>query len=246
MPYSDQSYNLRIELDTKNCELSADQIRTFERDLDSLSRLTEDFPLSDLYITVIRHPRSHDYHVKTALALSGKRLFTGDRDVEPHPAYQRCIRKLVHKVGAYKERMSKADEVSKERAGTRYEIEPTQIPDVEAMHQAVEGNDLPAFRRACDAAYGGPLRMRIGRVVQRYPTLEAELGVHLQIADIFDEVILNAFEGFTQKSAAVPMEAWLEELIEPSIWALLRNPEEEFDNISFERTWVEQSESQGS
>ncbi len=85
MPYSDESYDLRIELDTKGFELSADTIAHMEEDLDTLRKLVADFPVSNLYITIVHHKRSDDFHVKTSLALPGKTLFTGERDVHVHP-----------------------------------------------------------------------------------------------------------------------------------------------------------------
>ena len=58
MTFSDESYNLRIELDTKGCELSADEIEDMEVDLHTLRNLVEDFPVSDLHITVVYHHKA--------------------------------------------------------------------------------------------------------------------------------------------------------------------------------------------
>ena len=41
MPYSDKSYNLRIELDQKACELSPEQIEKMESALDRLRKLVQ-------------------------------------------------------------------------------------------------------------------------------------------------------------------------------------------------------------
>ena len=59
---------------------------------------------------------------------------------------------------------------------------------------------------------------------------EAELG------DVVEEVYLNAFEKYPHWSAATPFHTWLDELIDPSLKALLRHPDEEHVNASFART----------
>jgi ribosome-associated translation inhibitor RaiA len=237
MKHSD-GHTLRIELDTKHCNLSATEIAQMERDLGTLSRCAKDFPVSDLYVAVIHHPRTQDFHVKTALVLSGRTLFTGDHDVLMHPAYERCIGKLVRKVQAYKSRMSGDAEVSHAEEGTAFRIEPTSVPDGEAIARAVSEDDYEVFRRACDV-YEEPVRKSVGRWIQRYPKLNAEIGENLPIADIVEEVFLNAFEQFDSKPQNVPMSDWLDSLIDPSLTALTQRPDDELDNVSFVRSWLE-------
>ena len=101
-----------------------------EEDLATLRRLVEDFPVSSLYITVVHHARSKDYHVKTSLALPGRTLFTGERDILVHPAYDRCIRKLVCRVESYKARMHGDAEVAKHQTRTHQTLTPTGELDV--------------------------------------------------------------------------------------------------------------------
>ncbi|QDU38189.1 hypothetical protein Mal4_25130 [Maioricimonas rarisocia] len=238
MKYSDQSYNLKIDLDIRDCDLTPAEIEKFESDLNTLARLVEDFPVSDLHITIAHFPRSTDYHVKTALVLPGRTMVTADRHQQPHPAYERCIRKLVHKVSAYKAKLGNADKVAKEQEGTHFQIEPTRVPDVLALRQAVDDNDYIAFRRECDV-YSEPLRKRVGRWIQRYPALEARIGEQLSIADIVDEVLINAFDRFDQKPDDVPISDWLEHLVEPSLADLVRHIDEELENISQLRTWMD-------
>lgn len=240
MRFSDLSYNLRIELDTKNCDCSDAEIDKMERGLDALAKVARDFPVSDLYITVIYHASSEDYHVKTALVLPGKTLFTGDRDRSILPAYKRCIRKLVRKVTAYKQRMAAAPAHSKHVAGTQHEVVPTDVPDAKDLEKAVNDYDYAAFRRAM-TPYESPLRKRIGRWVQRYPQLEAEIGNLLTIADVEEEVFLNAFERYADRPENVSLAGWLEGLIDPSIKLLLENPDEELQNIKMVRSAREQS-----
>jgi len=46
----------------------------------------------------------------------------------------------------------------------------------------------------------------------------------LLIGDLVEEVYLNAFERFAQRSAEVSLSDWLEALIDPSLKLLLRHP----------------------
>jgi ribosome-associated translation inhibitor RaiA len=239
MPYSDESYDLRIELDAKGCELSAGEITKLEDTLDMLRKLVRDFPVSNLYITIVYHSRSNDYHVKTSLALPGKTLFTGDRDILVQPAFERCVHKLAKKVAAYKQRMHGDSKRAKQVEGTHQTITPTRLLDVETFNEAVEKNDYVAFRRAADM-FEEPLNERIGRWIQRYPEIESRLGDSITIADIVEEVFLNAFELFPERPEDVPPGAWFEGLIDSSVQALLQSPDEEFANISFARSLLEE------
>lgn len=107
--FSDEAYNLKLELDTKNCTFGPGQVRQMEEDLDSLAKLTADMPVSDLHVTIAWFEHSQEYHVKTSLITPGRILFTGEHDSVAHPAYQKCVRKLVQKLKAYKNRMETQD-----------------------------------------------------------------------------------------------------------------------------------------
>ena len=238
MPFSDESYNLRIELDTKSCDLSADEISKMEDGLETLRRLVQQFPVSNLYITVIHHPRSNDYHVKTSLALSGRTLFTGDRDTVMYAAYERCIRKLAKKVKAYKQRMGGEDEQAKQTMGTHHTLTPSRELDVERMNEAVENDDYVAFHHAVDM-FEETLGERVGRWIKRFPEIESRLGDNFTISDIVEEIFLNAFEQYPSRPSEVPPGVWFEGLIDPSVQALLQSPDEEFANISFARSLLE-------
>ena len=45
MTFSDESYNLRIELDCQGCELSSREVAAMEMDVDTLASLVDDFPI---------------------------------------------------------------------------------------------------------------------------------------------------------------------------------------------------------
>lgn len=235
MVFSDQSYNLRIELDTKNCVLSANEIENLERALNPLREPVKKFPVSSLYVTIEFYPRSHDYRVQAVLRLPGPGLATGDLDKAFLPAFERCVRKLVHKVLAYENDLEGDEEHAKQAKGTLQDMSPGQEVDINAVREAVAEKDYARFRRQL-LMYEELLRKRSGRWIQRYPALELQLDERFSLADVVEEVYLNAFERFDEWSDAVPLGTWLEQLIDPSLRILSRDTFEELENISFARS----------
>ncbi len=235
MAFPKQAHNLRIELDTKNCELSPAALAKYEAGLEPLRDPVKKFPVSDLYITIAYQPRSQIYRVKTVLVLPGRTLAAADIDRYAYTAYERCIRKLIRKLLAYQESMSAIDELTKYQKGTQHAVVPEQEPDVQAMEAAVRNADYSAFREAA-YVYEAPLRNRIGRWVERYPEMERMLGSEFTLADMVEEVFLNAFERYDERPNNVPLGEWLEQLIDPSLKLLAENPDEEWENIQFART----------
>ena len=235
MTFSDETYDLRIELDTKHCELSADEIERLERALQPLRKPVKKFPVANLYVTIEFYERSNDYRVKTALRLPGKGLTTGDLDKSYYPAFERCVRKLVHKVIAYESQLEHEEERAKHVEGKRFDMSPDREIDIDAVREAVEQSDYAGFRRHL-LQYEEPLRKRAGRWIQRYPVLDAQLGDRFDLADVVEEVYLNAFERFDEWPNAVPLGTWLEQLIDPSLRILARDTVEELENISFARS----------
>lgn len=234
MTFSDESYNLRIELDTKGCELSADEIEDMEVDLHTLRNLVEDFPVSDLHITVVYHHKARDYHVKTSLGLSGKKLFTGERHSKVHPAFESCIRKLTKKVRAYKREMRVGEDAEKLAAGTRHDVSPSGELNVQTLVQAVADEDYTRFRQEIDV-FEPSLASRISHWIERYPEISSQLDHPFQVADVVEEVFLNAFDRFESRSHNTPPGQWLESLIDPSVQALLQSPDEEYERIQFSK-----------
>lgn len=238
MKYSDQSYNLRIEVDTENCELNAAQIEDLEAALSPLRGPIKEFPVANLYITIQYKPPSHDYRVKVVLRLPGKGLATGDLDEELYPAFRRCVSKLVHKVTAYKHRLEDTEATVKHEKGTRHDVVAQRPVDGAAIDQAVKQGDYVEFRKLT-YPFEEPVRKRAGRWIQRYPKIEAQLGQRFNLADIVEEVFLNAFERYDEHPREVPFGDWLEKLIDPSVKLLSEDTDEELANISFARSAIE-------
>jgi len=238
MKFSDQSYNLRIELDTKNFELSPAEINKMESALDPLREPIEKFPVSALYLTIEHHPRSGSYRVKAALQLPGRGLATGGEDEHIFPAVQKCVWRLVHKVAAYEDRMEGVEEKSKREQGTRHDVLPNREVDSKAVDEAVHGGDYAEFRKLM-FVYEEQLRNRVGRWIERYPRVAAQLQEQVYLQDIIEEVFLTAFDQYDDRPQAVPFGEWLENLIDPSVKLVSTADDEELDNISFARTLVE-------
>jgi hypothetical protein len=55
--YSDESSNLRVEIDAKQFEPSPEGARRVQDGLSLLGKLVEELPVSDLCVTIFRHPR---------------------------------------------------------------------------------------------------------------------------------------------------------------------------------------------
>jgi hypothetical protein len=238
MKTSNHKHEVRIQLDTKHCSLRPDEIAKMEENLGTLRLRAEQFPINNLYVTVTRFPRRGDFHVKTSLVLTGRTLFTGDRDEHVHPAFLRCIRKLVSKLDAYIEALGNKAAIAKHEEGTQLEVVPTAAPDARQLEDAVRDGDYAAFRRAA-GVYDEPVRRRVSRWINRYPQLEARLGADLSVDDAVEEVFLNAYERFVERPQALRLGQWLEDLIDPSLRALLEHPGEELESISLARTLQE-------
>lgn len=235
MKYADQSDNLRIELDTKHCELTRSEVEKMETDLRALGEVVRDFPVSDLYITVEFYEQTSTYDVKVAIILPKRTLFAADRDDNWHPAYEQCVRRLVKNVEAYKSRMSNDAEISKHGKGTRQPVQPTQVIDHAAVEHAVSEGDYNAFYTAL-LPLEESVRKRVGRWVQRYPDLDAQIGDRLQLADLVEDVFLTAFEQYDHRSRHALPGDWIESLIDPALRSVMRDPDGELANVEMART----------
>jgi len=234
----EENSSLRIELVTQGFEISASEIADMERDLHTLRKLIDPFPSSVLHIAVDCHQRTKVYHVKTSLSLCGSTLFTGDRDSSCHPAFERCVHKLIKKIEAHKSRMSGKTAWFRPASGNQVCVSSSEGFDSSDLEYVVAKDDYAAFRSGIDIFADG-LSKRIGRWINRYPQIQDELGDAITISDIVEEVFLTAYQQFLQRPHDVPPGAWLEGLIDPSIQALLQSPDEEYANISFSRAVLE-------
>lgn len=238
MPSAQQHSPPRLDLVSRDYTCSPAEIARMERALDRLARGTRNFPVSVLQVTVLHHPRTGEFHVKTSLTLAGRTLFTGERAYELYTAYQKCIDKLVGKVTTYKQQLGQEPEWSKADQASVQERGPAQAPDRAALEKAVADQDYAAFRRGT-LMFEEPVRKRIGRWIQRYPDLDALIGDRLELADLVEDVFLTAFEQFPLRPENVPPAEWLEGLIDEVIRAVIARPEEELENVSMAQSALE-------
>jgi hypothetical protein len=58
MRYSDDRDHLTVQFETVRCEIPADERARMQQGLEVLGEAVRDFPVSDLRLTCIHHPRS--------------------------------------------------------------------------------------------------------------------------------------------------------------------------------------------
>ncbi|MFL5242881.1 MAG: hypothetical protein ACJ8FY_12290 [Gemmataceae bacterium] len=234
MQFPNQGLKVPVELDVRQVELSQGELEKLRDGLVSLDKVVFAFPAPSLHILIERFPRSTRFQVRMSLFLSGETVVAVEEDDQYHPAFERCVDNLLQNVHEYKERMSKVPERAKQEKGTRQVVEPTLDPDPAAMDAAVREGNFAAFRTAT-FGYEEPLRKRIGRWVERFPEVSSRIGKGIEIADIVEEVFLNAFEHYENRPMDVRFGDWLEGLIDPAIKALLSDDGAELENINMAR-----------
>ncbi|HJT77328.1 MAG TPA: hypothetical protein VJ739_09030, partial [Gemmataceae bacterium] len=234
--YTDERHHLNVCITPKECSLPAEELVCLENGVRPLAEAVTDFPQANLDTEVIHHPRSGLYHVRGRLRVPGATLFASDYDRSAVPAFDRCMGKLVRRVDAYKEHPDRAaEEVAAREKTLNDQIVAPEDPAAGPLGRAAEAGDYMGFRNLL-IHYEDWLRKRVGRWLQRDPKAEARLHRDFSIGDLVEEVYLNAFERFTDRPTAVPLHEWLDSLIDPSVQAMLRHPDEERDNAAMVRS----------
>src|SRR5947209_15665763 len=234
MPFSDQSYNLLVDLDMKHCNLAPDVLTRMEGALAPLGEMVQHFPVSKLHVLVSYRHRTTDYVVRTSLILSGETLVSSNHHPEVYTAWGHCIETLVRELQGYKDRLGNVPERAKQQEGTHHELVPTTVPDGEAVEAAVREGDYTAFRNAL-SGYDGPVTAQVGRWVERYPQVAARLGNGLAISDIVEDVFLTAFEDYDHRPKEVRFGEWLGHLIDPAVKAMATHPDTEPEHVHMVR-----------
>jgi len=227
---------LRVEITTTGCQIPSDERTRLQSWLTELGDHVREFADPALEVHVINHPRSERYHVECKLKLPGRTLFAGEQDPYLDSALERAVTRLTRKVEAYKEHPDReAADLAGRRAALDQSVVAPEDPDTGPLAEAAGAGNYRAFRTAL-VGYEDWLRLRVGRMVQRYPEAQARVGGKLLLGDVVEEVYLNAFENFTRRPTAVSFREWLDGLIDPSLHALLRHPDEEQEAASMART----------
>lgn len=234
MTFSDQSYNLLVDLDMKHCELPPDELNKMEAMLSPLNDMVRNFPKSKLHVLVSFRHRTTDHVVRTSLILPGHTLVSSEHHELAHTAFEHCIDNLVRELRRYKDQLGAVAEQAKQQEGTHHELVPTVPPDAEAIEAAVREGGYAAFRLAT-SGYEGPVTAQVGRWVERYPQVAARLGVDVQIGDLVEDVFLIAFEEYEYRPKEIRFGEWLGRHIDTAIRAMAAHPEEELENINMVR-----------
>ena len=235
MRHTEQRGVLHIELETKECNLPFDELTRLQDPLDRVVEGVGNLP-SDLKVSVVHHPVSDRFHVSADLRLPRRSIFTGDWDPYLDTAAQRCLRKLIHKIEAYRHEPDRdADRTAEEVSSSHQAVIAPQDPDAGELGEAARDQDYGRFRQLL-AGHDDWLRLRIGRWLQRYPSINDQLGDRIRMGDLVEEVFLNAFEVYDGRTKHQSLSDWLDELIDPSLRTLWRNGDQEEENISFVRS----------
>jgi ribosome-associated translation inhibitor RaiA len=234
MTFSDQSYNLLVNLDMKHCDLPAYVLNKMETMLSPMNDMVRNFPVSKLHILISYRHRTADYVVRTSLILPGDTLVSSDYHDQAPTAFEHCIDNLVRELQRYKDQLGAVPEKTKQREGPHHELNPTIPPDAEAIEAAVESRGFAAFRTAT-SGYEEPVTALVGRWVERYPNVAARLGRDLHISEIVEDVFLIAFEGYEYRPRDIRFGEWLGRHIDTAIKSMANHPDAELENVNMAR-----------
>jgi ribosome-associated translation inhibitor RaiA len=238
VPSAPTRHRLRIEFDCHECRPDPAVLDALADGADSLARQVGDFPQADLRVVIEPNARRGEYSVKLTLLLPGQTLVTSDHDRLIHPAFERAMASLEDAVRGFKDKLDGVGERRKVEAGTHQLMTPDGPVDGAALDAAAAAGDYPAYRAAA-AGYEGALRLRVGRWVERYPTLQARMGKGVETPDVAEAVLLSAFEEHAAAPPTIPYGEWLEGLIDAEVRAFDRDPGGELDNVNMARTACE-------
>ena len=227
MQYVAAEHHLQIEIDAKECRIPEDVRARMQPGLDRLGQAVHDFPASQLWLTIVFHPRTSVYHAQAKLKVPGETIITGHRDAYLDIAMQGCMEKVIHRVEAYK---ADPDHDAVKHAERQAKLANAVIapvePDAGKLGQAFQSGDYEAFRRAL-LGQEEVLRKRVGRWVQRYPGVQAEVGNTFEIADLVEEVFLIAFEKYADRPTHIGLHEWFDSLIDTAVKSFWQNPDDQ-------------------
>jgi ribosome-associated translation inhibitor RaiA len=237
MQYVAEWYRLQVEIQTRECGLPEDERLRMQPALDRLGEAVEELGGGQFWLTIVYHPRSQVYHAQAKLKLPGKTIITGEHNEYLDSAVQRCLDKVIRHVEAYKSNPDhQAIEQVRRQAALSTDIIAPVEPDAGKLGEAVQTGDYAAFRRSL-LALEEPLRMRVGRWIQRYPEVQALVGESFEIADLVEEVFLLAFEQYRDRPTHISLHEWLASLIDPAVKAFWRHPEDRLAASFAQTVW---------
>jgi len=235
---ADGDHSLKIDLDTQNMTLSAEEIQWLESEVGKLKPMLAHFPVQILHIDLEYNQNSLQYEGRLALVLPKQTFATAGvgrawRGIIEH-AVKRMIRRLEH----YKHSLSRIRQRQATAAGERAVVEPTRQVSGAEVQEAIERDDYSGYRTAV-SPFEPSLHDRVGRWVQRTPEVQAMIGDRLTIADIVEETFMLSFDQFDRWRSDQWFGQWLEELVDPAIRVLVHGSDEELQAVRFQQSWRE-------
>jgi hypothetical protein len=228
---------LPLEVKTTNCNLPADERTRIQPWLNSMAESLRGIPQPALDLHLAQHGHEKPFSAELRLKLPGRSLFVRERSPYLDEALVRGLTRLQRKVDSFLRDANGELAEAKRRETVDETLIALPDPEEGPLADAVAAGDYRTFRRLL-SSHEIWLDKRAGRWLQRSPEVEAQVGNVFLVSDVVEEVYLHAFERFLQRSRDVPLSEWLESLIEPSIRALLEDPDER-DAIGRIQSWNE-------
>lgn len=237
MQYSAEYRRTHVELETRECTLPEDERARIQEGLDLIAEEVVEFPASNLWLKIVYHPDSQQYHARAKLQLPGETIITDAYSPWLDESLQHSFDKIRRRIEQYKGRQDDytgklAPQQAAPSAVTHVAV-PTDTHSGE-LGEAVLRGDFRAFRLAL-ADHEGPLRTRVAQWVLRYPDVDAMVGTAFDQDDIVEEVFLWAFEDYPDRPKETSLTQWLNDFIDPAVKALRTDPEAR-EAASFART----------
>ena len=230
--------SFRSTLDVEGFEPRPQELETIQAEIERLKPLVEEFPTQILHVNIEFNSHSEEYEVKLALILPGQTFATGNVTDHWEPGLETSVQNMIRRVTHYKATMSGEPERARIAAGTTMEVEPNRRMDGQQVANAVEQDNFVEFRKAM-YPIEETLRDRIGRWIQRYPQIQANLGQHFTLADVVEETFMMAFDNYHDWQPVMFFGQWIETLIDPAMKKIARDPDSDLETISFQNTWNE-------
>jgi hypothetical protein len=226
MQFVDERHHLQVRVETKDCQLPADELSRLQPSLDRLGEAVAELAAAELWLNVVFHPKSQQYHAQAKLKVPGKTIHTGEQNAWLDTALLRSLERMIHHVEAYKDSPDRRAAQHMERlARLNDEIIAPVEPDAGELGAAVQEADYAHFRRAL-FSHEEYVRMRVGRWIQRYPEVQELIGRSFGIADLVEEVFLIAFERYTERPTHNSLHEWLDSLIDPAVKSFWHHPDD--------------------
>lgn len=227
--------DLLVTFDAHECHPTPAVLDEMRAGLDGLARQVAHFPTHDLRVFIEGKARNNEFVVKLSLILPGKTIACSNHDPSMQTAFDQCVDVLIENVKAYKGSLGQVPERQKAEKGTHQPLLPATPVDASAVSAAAEAGDYAAFRTAL-APYEDGLRLRVGRWIERYPAVQGLIGTKIEAVDVAEAVLLAAFDEYEHQPPGERFGDWLESLIDPTVRAFERRPDEELENVNMARS----------